>query len=178
MINLWILLLIITTISVGLVLIFSDNQDCSNGWYVTGYYTPFEEDFAGESTQIQIDGKEFKFDNEFLKTIKTEGWGKTKSNQYLGWYDSEFHLNNFPTDMHGNELIVSMIAADESVLDQGIQVLVPTLPEHWNDRMLIVSDIGPSIIGKHIDVYTGEGEIARVETERITGIDNTLCVEQ
>jgi len=40
----------------------------------------------------------------------------------------------------------------------------------------LVSDVGPAIIGKHIDVFVGEGDEARIETERITSYENTLCV--
>jgi len=162
--------------SLTLIFIFTGSQDCSDGWYITGYYTPFEDDFTGELEQIKIDGHEFEFDKDFLQTVKIEGWGKTKSNQFVGWYDSEFHINDFATDVEGNELLVPMIAADANILEYGTKIRIPTLPEPWNEKQLLVSDVGPAIIGKHIDVYVGEGDEARIETERITSYENTLCV--
>ncbi len=38
-------------------------------------------------------------------------------------------------------------------------------------------DEGPSINGKHIDVFTGEGIDAENETFRITGSNNTVCMQ-
>jgi len=37
--------------------------------------------------------------------------------------------------------------------------------------------LGPSIKGKHIDVYTGEEKQAELETFRITGTENEVCTE-
>ncbi len=39
-------------------------------------------------------------------------------------------------------------------------------------------DEGPSIIGKDIDVYTGEGIEGENETFRITGSNNDVCIVQ
>jgi len=152
------------------------DQRCSDEWYITGYYTPLEKDFSGETVKVEINGKTDEFKQDFLETIKIEGWGKTISGQYIGWYDSSFHFNDFPTDMHDNELIVMMVAADPDVLEQGLSISITSLPSPWNTMEFMVSDVGPSIIGKHIDVYVGEGEEARIETERITGYENTVCV--
>ncbi len=38
-------------------------------------------------------------------------------------------------------------------------------------------DEGPAIIGKHIDVFTGEGIDAENETFRNTGYNNQVCTQ-
>ncbi|KAF6243379.1 hypothetical protein C6988_03810 [Nitrosopumilus sp. b1] len=172
--NLWIIPIVGVTAAALILLSIEDN--CSDGWYITGYYTPFESDFSGEVIEIKADGNMIVVKKEFADTVKIEGWGLMESGNYLGWYDSAFHISDSPLDMHGKKLVPQMIAADPLVLEQDSKVKIPTLVEPWNQQVLTVTDIGPSIKGKHIDVYTGEGDKARIETERITSENNVLCV--
>ncbi|MGA9171443.1 MAG: 3D domain-containing protein [Nitrososphaeraceae archaeon] len=52
---------------------------------------------------------------------------------------------------------------------------IRTLPSPWNTYQYRAVDTGPSIIGKHIDVYIGIGAEAEKESYRITGHGNTVC---
>ena len=164
-------------VTVAVLIFLSIEENCSDEWYITGYYTPLESDFSGEVIKILADGINITSKKEFADTVKIEGWGKMESGSYLGWYDSAFHISSAPMDMHGKELLQKMVAADPLVLEQGSKIKIPTLVEPWNQQELTVTDIGPSIIGKHIDIYTGEGDEARIETERITSENNVLCVK-
>lgn len=170
---------IISIIVFPILLIFSIlsfTSGCSSGWYITGYYTPDEIQFNGPNKEIFVDGKSDFYKSKFIKEIKTEGWGKTTNGKYLGWYDNKFHLENHPLDYNGDELQIKTVAADLSVLPLGSQITIPGLPEPWNTFTFHVADVGPSINGKHIDVYAGEGNIARNITEKITSNVQQVCI--
>ncbi|MCH7647787.1 MAG: hypothetical protein IIA83_04180 [Thaumarchaeota archaeon] len=117
------------------------------------------------------------FKSDFLDTIKIEGWGKTRIGDYVGWYDDTFHLSDSALDMHGEKLLVSSVAVDTLLIKQKTKRVITTLPSPWNEMVFTVTDIGPSIKEKHIDVYTGEGKQAELETFRITGTENKVCLE-
>ncbi len=153
-------------------------SECSAGWYVTGYYTPLESDYDTELITLNIDGTLYKFDEEFINEIKIEGWGKTRSGKYLGWYDEAFHFSDNPLDSSGNILSIGIIAVDQSIIDTNSNVTIPSLPPPWDNRVFVGSDVGSAIIGKHVDVYTGEGKDAFIETYRITGYNNVVCRER
>lgn len=155
----------------------SEFSNCSYGWYITGYFTPSEADYSGELVSVTIDDIAYQFREDFVDEIKIEGWGKTVSGNYLGWYDESFHLSDMPLDSMGNSLEVNAIAVDPSIIEEGSQVTIPSLPDPWNGVVFTGSDTGPAIIGKHIDVYTGEGKEALEEAYRITGYNNTVCIE-
>jgi len=156
--------------------IFSSASGCSSDWYITGYYTPHEADFSGNKIQIQAEGQTLQVKEDFIDEIKTEGWGKASSGKYVGWYDNKFHLENKPLNFHGDKLKIKQVAADPSVLPLGSQITIPDLPEPWNTYTFIVTDVGPSIIGKHIDVYTGEGKKAKNITEKLTSEGQNVCI--
>lgn len=152
-------------------------SNCSTDWYITGYFTPVEADYTGKFTDITIDQKQYKFREDFVTEIKTEGWGKTISGNYLGWYDDSFHISDFALDATGKELVVNSIAVDPSIIPTGTRIKIPSLPAPWDGMILSGTDTGTAIIGKHIDVYTGEGKAALDEAYRITGYDNVVCLE-
>ena len=152
-------------------------QNCNDGWYVTGYFTPVEEDYFGEQVEIFVDGTTEFVKSDFIESVKIEGWGKTSSGYYVGWYDDLFHYSLIPLDSHGDPLVPQAIAVDSSVISQKSYLLISTLPDPWNKITFQATDIGPSIIGKHIDVYTGEGRQAELETFRITSQNNVICSE-
>jgi hypothetical protein len=57
-------------------------QNCSSGWYVTGYSTPVESDYSGSKQIVKVISlnsgvKERAFYNSFLRVVEVEGWGKT-----------------------------------------------------------------------------------------------------
>jgi hypothetical protein len=138
----------------------SEFSNCSPDWYITGYFTPIESDYVGRFITVNIDGVSYKFKEDFVTEIKTQGWGKTLSGKYLGWYDESFHQNDFPLDGSGNKLVLNAIAVDPLVITPNSHVMIPTIPSPWNGVVFLASDVGTAIIGKHIDVYTGEGKEA------------------
>ena len=150
-------------------------SDCSDGWYITGYFTPIESDYTGDVTEIEFDDEKKYYRSDFLATVKTEGWGRTLSGEYLGWYNNSFHLEDTHLDFFGNKLTVQSIAVDPYRILDHTKLLIPTLPTPWDKLIFTALDRGPSIQGKHIDVFTGEGIQAELETERITGEDNKVC---
>jgi len=79
--------------------------------------------------------------------------------------------------MHGDELLVEFVAVGTVLIEQKTKLSIPTLPSPWDEQVFTASDIGSSIKGKHIDVYTSEGKQAELETFRITGTENEVCTE-
>ena len=143
--------------------------DCSDGWRITGYYTPIETDFTtSETREIDIRGvgKE-SFNTEFLSTIFNddkgygEGWGKTRFGWYLGNYNGGWHKADAPLDAEDHPLDPNTVAVDNSVIPRGSTVNIPNLPGDLGKLEFKSNDVGISVHGKHIDVYTGEGREAR-----------------
>ncbi|HEY4679750.1 MAG TPA: 3D domain-containing protein [Nitrosarchaeum sp.] len=179
-------ILVVTLITISIIPAFSQSQiasdidtlstqNCSDGWYITGYFLPMEIDYSSKMNPILIDGKAYSFKNDFVDEVKIQGWGKDISGEYLGSYDGKFYLNNTPLDSLGNNLVVGSIAVDPQIIKRGTKTTIPTLPQPWNNTVFNSTDVGSAIIGKHIDVYTGEGLDAREEAFRITGYDNSVC---
>ena len=154
-------------------------SNCSSDWYITGYFTPIESDYSGYFMKVQVDNNERNYRSDFLDEIRIEGWGRTLSDDYLGWYYNSYHLSDYPLDAKGNKLVVQSVAVDPYQINiyekNETKLIIPNLPSPWNEVIFIPSDMGPAIVGKHIDVYTGEGQQAKLETERITGDDNKVC---
>jgi len=148
---------------------------CTDGWYVTGYFVPVESDYSDEFITISIDETQREFREDFVNALKTEGWGKTLSGDYLGWYGNSFHINDVALDQNGQSLVTGMIAVDNTLIDRGTKLIISTLPEPWNEIIFLSADEGPSITGKHIDMFTGEGKLAENETFRITSENNKVC---
>ena len=152
-------------------------SNCSSDWYITGYFTPVESDYSGDFIRITFDDYIKHFRSDFLADVKIEGWGKTRLGDYVEWYDNSFHLSDAALDSHGDNLLVQSVAVDPILIEQKTKLSIPTLPSPWNELLFTAFDIGPSIKGKHIDVYTGEGKQAELETFRITGTENEVCTE-
>ena len=152
-------------------------ENCSSDWYITGYFTPVESDYSGDFIRIVFDDYIKHFRSDFLADVKIEGWGKTRLGDYVEWYDNSFHLSDAALDSHGDNLLVQSVAVDPILIEQKTKLSIPTLPSPWNELLFTAFDIGPSIKGKHIDVYTGEGKQAELETFRITGTENEVCAE-
>jgi len=152
-------------------------SNCSSDWYITGYFTPVESDYFGDFQNITFGDETMQFKSDFLSVVKTEGWGKTISGEYVGWYDDSFHISDMPLDSHGEPLLVQYVAVDSEMIKQKTYLIIPNLPIPWNEMIFQSSDVGPSITGKHIDVYVGEGKQAELETFRITSTENDVCIE-
>jgi 3D (Asp-Asp-Asp) domain-containing protein len=143
--------------------------NCSNGWRITGYYTPIETEFNTTQTrEIEINGagKE-SFNAEFLQVIFNddqgfgEGWGKTRFGWYLGNYDGGWHKADAPLDAHDKPLQPDTVAVDNAVVPIGSTLTIPDLPGDLGKLEFKSTDVGVSVHGKHVDVYTGEGREAR-----------------
>lgn len=156
----------------------NNGEECTKGWYITGYFTPVESDYGGSIRIIFVEGIGSKsYPSAFLDTVKTEGWGKTKEGFYIGSYGSgdSWVKSDYARDSMGQPLKTGMTAAvDTSVVNHGTNFKVPTLPGKWGSLTYTASDIG--VEGRHIDVFTGEGKTAEQQTFEITGRGNTVCL--
>ncbi|MEP6849230.1 MAG: 3D domain-containing protein [Acidobacteriota bacterium] len=157
-----------------------DNAGCSDGWRITGYFTPDETDYdSGQMKEIEVtrQGK-MSFDPEFLRTIFDddkgygEGWGKTRFGWYLGNYNGRWHKADAPLDANDHPLQPDTVAVDNSVIPTGSTVTIPDLPGDLGKLQFVSTDVGVSVHGKHIDVYTGEGRDARRRMYRFTYEDD------
>ena len=152
-------------------------SSCSDGWYITGYYVPQENELPGDAEQVEVKNVgSLSFSREFLSETRTEGWGITRFGWALGYYSSEWHRSDAgPLDAAGNLLTDGAIAIDRSLIPHGAQVQISTLPSPWASKTFRATDIGVGIVGQHIDVFTGTGSTAQQETFRITSNDNRVC---
>ena len=148
---------------------------CTSGWEITGYFLPIESDYSGNLLEISVGEIKKSYVATFVDVIRIEGWGKTNAGDYLGWYSDSYHIADTYFDSQGGELVVGTIAVDESFIATGAKVTIPTLPEPWGSMVFDALDEGPAIIGKHIDVFTGEGIEGEQETFRITSSNNDVC---
>jgi len=152
-------------------------SNCSDGWYITGYYAPREDEMPGTAEEIYVErfGNQ-SFSQEFLKEIRTEGWGITRFGWSLGYHSGGWHRSDRgPLDAGGNLLTDGAIAIDRAVIPRGAEVHISTLPNPWSSKTFRATDIGVGITGQHIDVYTGAGSSAEQETFRITSENNRVC---
>ena len=152
-------------------------QTCSEGWYITGYYAPREDELPDTTEQIYVERVgDLSFSQKFLAEIRTEGWGITRFGWALGHYSDRWHRSDAgPLDANGNLLTDGAIAIDRSVIPTGAHVQIATLPSPWASKTFRATDIGNGIVGHHIDVFTGTGTAAEQETFRITSNNNRVC---
>jgi len=72
----------------------------------------------------------------FLNEVKTEGWGRTVSGKYIGWWNGTFHLGPAPLDAQGNPLIpYHTVAVDPSVIPLGAWVAIIPSPLNFACRV-------------------------------------------
>jgi 3D (Asp-Asp-Asp) domain-containing protein len=150
---------------------------CSEGWYITGYYVPREDELPDTTQQITVERVgDISFSQKFLDETRTEGWGITRFGWALGYYSNGWHRSDAGAlDASGNQLTVGAIAIDRSVIPRGANVQIATLPSPWASKTFRATDIGNGIVGQHIDVFTGIGLAAEQETFRITSNNNRVC---
>jgi 3D (Asp-Asp-Asp) domain-containing protein len=149
---------------------------CSDGWKITGYFTPIETDYTSkETTEVDIKGVgKMSFKSEFVKVVFDEtkgfgeGWGKTRFGWYLGNYNDTWHKSANPLDSNNAALEPNSIAVDNALIPFGSSVRMPGLPGANGGRLFIANDVGVTVHGKHIDIYTGEGKEAEKEMYRVT----------
>ena len=154
----------------------NSSPGCSDGWRITGYFTPVETDYTTtETADIDIRGLgKMSFNADFLKVIFNadegygEGWGKTRFGWYLGNYNGRWHKADAPLDANDKPLEPDTVAVDNQFIPAGSVVSIPTLPGDLGKLEFKSNDVGVSVHGKHIDVYTGEGREARRKMYRFT----------
>lgn len=159
----------------------SDNNenadyDCSGGWRITGYFTPFETDYNSAATRdIEIKNVgAMSFNSDFLNVVFNEdkgfgeGWGKTRFGWYLGNYNGAWHKADDPLDANNAALKTNSVAVDNAIIPNDSIVKIPGLPGIFGAAEFIANDVGVTVHGKHIDIYTGEGKDAEHEMYRVT----------
>lgn len=180
-----ILLGLLPVISLGsLVLspLLAAQQNCTGGWYITGYSTPVEGDYNGSKQTVKVISpspgvQDREFYKSFLRVVQVQGWGKTLEGDYVGLVTNhkQWHSLPYPVGSTDEPLKQHTVAVDPNLIKMGQRLIIPTLPAPWNQTTFTAADVGPDIKGKHIDVYAGEGKQAAKETYRITGHNNELC---
>src|SRR5262245_9464877 len=101
-----------------------EDFEASDGWRITGYFTPVETDYdSGKMREIEIKGiGTEKFNVDFLNTVFDEdegwgeGWGKTRFGWYLGNYNGQWHKSDAPLDANNLPLLVNSVAVDNSLI--------------------------------------------------------------
>jgi 3D (Asp-Asp-Asp) domain-containing protein len=141
---------------------------CSGGWYVTGYFNPREVDYPGHlvSVKVQGVGKVMLSDN-FMKHQNIEGMGLTRFGWWLaGQNEKDYRKVPYPEDgmnPPGMLRVGYSIATDSKKIPLGTKVKIPTLPYPWGSYIYTASDTGvfasgrADIVGKHIDIFVGDG---------------------
>jgi 3D (Asp-Asp-Asp) domain-containing protein len=158
---------------------------CSEGWRITGYFTPVETDYMSEDkTEVDIVGVgKMSFDSEFVRTVFDEdlgygeGWGKTRFGWYLGNYNGQWHKSDTALDAHNSPLKSNSVAVDNSLIPKNSTVTIPGLPGEYGKENFVSNDVGVTVHGKHIDVFTGEGKEAEREMYRVTFEDDNELQE-
>ncbi|MEO6393374.1 MAG: 3D domain-containing protein [Pyrinomonadaceae bacterium] len=154
---------------------------CSNGWRITGYFTPIESDYhSAEVREVEINGVgKQSFNAEFLRVVFDEsqgfgeGWGKTRFGWYLGNYNNQWHKSSEPLDANDTVLKANSVAVDNALIPNDSKVRIPGLPGESGNVMYIANDVGVTVHGKHIDVYTGEGKAAERAMYAVTFEDRS-----
>jgi len=150
---------------------------CSENWKITGYYSPIEADFPFEknaSVMVQKQGR-IHFNATFLKEVKLEGWGRTRYGWYLGYFSKKWHRSATPLDARGKNLELGAVAIDRQYLKMGNKISIPQVNDVIGVPWFVASDVGSAIKQKHIDVYTGEGKLAKKTSWQVTG-QKQVCI--
>lgn len=154
----------------------ADGAECSDGWRITGYYTPEEAEFEGARERIQLpDGTADEFPMNFLRRARLEGWARTRHGWFLGWSAGKWVRGDAPLNAHGRPLHIGSLATDREVIRHGHSVTIPSAPGDWGTRTYVADDTGSAIVGKHVDIYCGVGAAAHAETLRVTSDAGRVC---
>jgi 3D (Asp-Asp-Asp) domain-containing protein len=153
-----------------------ETMNCSEGWRTTGYFTPIETDYnSGQMTEVDVRGVgKMSFDSAFVRTVFDEekgygeGWGKTRLGWYLGNYNGAWHKADAPLDANNSPLQINSVAVDNTLIPNDSVLRIPGLPGEFGTREYVGNDVGVTVHGKHIDIYTGEGKDAERMMYRVT----------
>ncbi len=150
---------------------------CSPNWKITGYYSPIETDFPlAQNAFVHVQNlSRVKFNKLFLKEVKLEGWGKTRYGWYLGYFANKWHKSTIPLDSRGHHLQLGAVAIDKQYLKMGHKISIPQVNNMLGVPWFVARDTGSAIKHKHIDVYTGEGKLAKKTSWQVTG-KKQVCI--
>lgn len=151
------------------------HESCTIGWNITGYYTPVEADFSGPTQTVTVNGTARAFYSSFLSEVQIEGWGQTKSGDYLGLENAVFYSTKSPLNSLDQPLKVGDVAVDFAVIPAGSNLTIPSIPAPWNTTKFVADDSGSGIVGRHVDVYTGLGLAAKQADYALTSGNQTVC---
>ena len=147
--------------------------NCESGYLITSYWTVREEFYHGEKIPVRDSSGALLgyYKRDFIEDVMVEGWGKGdgvgNDGTYLG-YDPElgFLKSPEPLDAYGSPLIPwRAIAAPPQIMrwtavfianfDAGEEV-AEEVGSKLLSSVFVVTDRGPSVVGRHIDIYVGE----------------------
>ncbi len=150
---------------------------CSSGWKITGYYSPVESDFSKViDTSVLVKGLGRRhFNQHFVADVKMNGWGRTRFGWYLGYFGNQWHKSATPLDAQGKHLQLGAVAIDKNLLKMGNKITIPQVNDLLGVAQFVARDTGSAIKNKHIDVYTGEGKLARKVSWQVTG-KQQVCI--
>jgi Transglycosylase SLT domain len=168
----------------------SNNNTCSIGWQIEGYFMPSESDYDGKGYAQTITIHNLNDTNnvvtrtlnsEFLENVQMQGWwGLTKQGDYIGGWDDQFwgpvssisHVLQYP-------LVAGLTSETDTIIIPYSQIFtVPTLPPPWNTKTFMALEQESNVTGKQVKIYTGFGSGGEKEKEKITGIENILCMHK
>ncbi|MGC2234891.1 MAG: 3D domain-containing protein, partial [Pyrinomonadaceae bacterium] len=75
---------------------------------------------------------------------------------------------------HSTALNPNSVAVDNKIIPNNSIVRIPGLPEEFAGKTFIANDVGVTVHGKHIDIYTGEGRDAERKMYEVTFEDDNL----
>ncbi len=144
---------------------------CSENWKITGYYSPIEADFPLiKNTRVMVNHVgSIPFNQSFISDVKLNGWGRTRYGWYLGYFGKQWHKSDTPLDAQGKHLQLGAVAIDREFLKMGNRIVIPQVNDIVGVSWFVARDTGSAIKKKHIDVYTGEGKLARAVSWKVTG---------
>lgn len=182
----WVVLVVLVAVGIaGVTLVFEYSgvknvvagaPTCSDGWRTTGYFTPIETDYeTAPMTEVDVkDVGKMSFNSDFVRVVFDEeqgfgeGWGRTRFGWYLGNYNGAWHKSSDPLDANNSPLKTNSVAVDNGLIPYNDVVTIPNLPGGWSRTQFIANDVGVTVHGKHIDIYTGEGKDAESAMYRVT----------
>ena len=149
--------------------------ECSDGWRITGYYTPHERDYPRvELRTIRVAGTRHSFPDAFIRAVRMEGWGRTSDGWCLGYYGNRYHREREPLDSAGRALEQGVVAVDPRLIQRGVELKIEGVPA-LAGRVFTARDVGGAIQDRRVDVYCGEGATARAMTYSVTTDGTVVC---
>ena len=146
---------------------------CSSGWYITGYYVPFESDFNGPKVKLTVEGRNYMLKDDFIKAARVQGDGKTEEGWILNccpWHRATKIIGACEKEL----FTLQAVARDPALFKCGTKLKINTA--YLKGRTFTALDTGSAIKGKHLDVFCGWGNDAKKLAYKITTENAEVCV--